>query len=378
MLQLPLEGASGQGLSRKEVGVSRFGVRNGLDGPGKLDGRSGGAGPMATMAKVPKSETVVVKVEIGGRKGVQTMIDSGADFTMWRRRGVPAGILVEAQEWEGGPLALAQNDVMWPEGQVECAVTFEGMEKVLEKIAIVESAPFELILGNDWLKVMDAMVGYRGGKKGVLIGPELFVPESGESGVRRIRLEGLAVHAEAAEDLGGRRDPAENEAAETVGVEGTGGIETDSSPVDHLVGIKRIFEEVMEVPLRREVAQAGEGGSKVAAMVVSEPESYNIYPRLTEKEKTELCELLKAHQRCFSSDMEETLCRSVVGFEHVIETGHHRPVRSLPRRLAPAERETVQLEVEEIMKAGVIEPSYSPWASPVVLVKKKDGGSAFV
>ena len=61
---------------------------------------------------------------------------------------------------------MAQNDVMWPEGQVECAVTFEGMEKVLEKIAIVESAPFELILGNDWLKVMDAMVGYRGGKKG--------------------------------------------------------------------------------------------------------------------------------------------------------------------------------------------------------------------
>ena len=49
---------------------------------------------------------------------------------------------------------------------MECAVTFEGMEKVLEKIAIVESAPFELILGNDWLKVMDAMVGYRGGKKG--------------------------------------------------------------------------------------------------------------------------------------------------------------------------------------------------------------------
>ena len=75
--------------------------------------------------------------------------------------------------------------------------------------------------------------------------------------------------------------------------------------------------------------------------------------------------------------MEETLCRSVVGFEHVIETGHHRPVRSLPRRLAPAERETVQLEVEEMMKAGVIEPSYSPWASPVVLVKKKDGGVRF-
>ena len=64
---------------------------------------------MATMAKVPKSETVVVKVEIGGRKGVQTMIDSGADFSMWRRRGVPAGILVEAQEWEASTLDGASS-----------------------------------------------------------------------------------------------------------------------------------------------------------------------------------------------------------------------------------------------------------------------------
>ena len=32
---------------------------------------------------------------------------------------------------------------------------------------------------------------------------------------------------------------------------------------------------------------------------------------------------------------------------------------------------------EEIKKQGVIEPSKSPWASPVVLVRKKDGSTKF-
>ena len=62
---------------------------------------------------------------------------------------------------------------------------------------------------------------------------------------------------------------------------------------------------------------------------------------------------------------------------HRIDTGTTLPIKQPPRRLAPHRREMVEVEVEKMLEAGVVEPSMSPWASPVVLVKKKDGTNRF-
>ncbi|XP_066983831.1 uncharacterized protein [Macrobrachium rosenbergii] len=59
--------------------------------------------------------------------------------------------------------------------------------------------------------------------------------------------------------------------------------------------------------------------------------------------------------------------------EHDVDVGNATPVKQSPYRLNPFKSEVVAKEVEYMLKHGLIEPSKSPWSSPVVLVKKPDG-----
>ena len=63
--------------------------------------------------------------------------------------------------------------------------------------------------------------------------------------------------------------------------------------------------------------------------------------------------------------------------KHFINTGDARPIRQAPRSVPLAKREVVSQTIREMSESGVIEPSESPWSSPVVLVKKKDGNMRF-
>ena len=58
---------------------------------------------------------------------------------------------------------------------------------------------------------------------------------------------------------------------------------------------------------------------------------------------------------------------------HSIYTGNQAPIKQAPRRLPIHYKQEVGQLLEEMQSQGVIEPSHSPWASPVVMVRKKDG-----
>ena len=62
---------------------------------------------------------------------------------------------------------------------------------------------------------------------------------------------------------------------------------------------------------------------------------------------------------------------------HKIDTGESPPIRQYPRRLPYHFREEVDRQVNDMLSQGVIQPSTSPWSSPIVLVKKKDGSYRF-
>ena len=59
--------------------------------------------------------------------------------------------------------------------------------------------------------------------------------------------------------------------------------------------------------------------------------------------------------------------------KHKIELTENNPVRFRPYPLPYAMRENLKKEIEDMLSREIIRESNSPFASPIVIVKKKDG-----
>ena len=105
----------------------------------------------------------------------------------------------------------------------------------------------------------------------------------------------------------------------------------------------------------------------------------DLYSRSTEglnaAQQRQLPKLLLEFQDIFSKGPQDLGKTGLA--KHEINTSDAVPLRQHPKRLPLAQREEAFKAVEDMQKQGIIEPSVSPWASPVVLVKKKDGSTRF-
>ena len=86
-------------------------------------------------------------------------------------------------------------------------------------------------------------------------------------------------------------------------------------------------------------------------------------------------QFLKKHAKVIATDPKNPGQNLKV--KHKIDTGESQPLRQRAHRTNPAEEKIIETEVETMLKSKTIKPSKSPWASPVVLVKKKDGSVRF-
>ena len=84
-----------------------------------------------------------------------------------------------------------------------------------------------------------------------------------------------------------------------------------------------------------------------------------------------LCE----YQDVFARSSGDLGCSNTV--QHRIDTGETQPIKQAPRRVPIHKRKVVKEEVDKMLDRGVIEPCEGPWASPIVLVTKKDGTTRF-
>ena len=95
----------------------------------------------------------------------------------------------------------------------------------------------------------------------------------------------------------------------------------------------------------------------------------------TEEQKRKVYDLLCNNSDLFSEGPDDIGRTSFV--KHKINTRNAKPIKQVPRRLPYSKRENTCQIISDMQAQGVIEPSTSPWTSPVVWVKKKDGSLRF-
>ncbi|XP_038128016.1 uncharacterized protein LOC119774555 [Cyprinodon tularosa] len=93
---------------------------------------------------------------------------------------------------------------------------------------------------------------------------------------------------------------------------------------------------------------------------------------VSESCKSQLIKLLMEYRDIFSKDSLD--CGRVHGYTHRIRLTDDRPFRLPYRRVPPAHYEKLRLALTEMEEKGIIRKSSSDYASPLVMVWKKDGG----
>ncbi|KAK7922290.1 hypothetical protein WMY93_009192 [Mugilogobius chulae] len=92
---------------------------------------------------------------------------------------------------------------------------------------------------------------------------------------------------------------------------------------------------------------------------------------LTPTEQDKVRHLLREYSSVFAKSETDLGCTNLIS--HEIPLTDEAPVRQRFRRIPPSEYEAVKAHIRQLLDGQVIRESSSPYASPIVIVKKKDG-----
>ena len=95
-----------------------------------------------------------------------------------------------------------------------------------------------------------------------------------------------------------------------------------------------------------------------------------------EDQKDDLLNLLWDFEDIFHRPGPSLGCTDILEFAIKLKPDS-RPFKASPYRSNPRVRQEIERQVKDMLKEDIIEPSVSPYASPVVLVNKPDGSYRF-
>ena len=122
-------------------------------------------------------------------------------------------------------------------------------------------------------------------------------------------------------------------------------------------------------PVSEQPQQEGAPNDETRDIIASLIE--NVDRSVPEDVKGQLREMLQRYSTVFSRDEWDLGWTDRV--THKIDVGENKPIRQQLRRYPPSHMEAIDQHLSDMLRQNVIEPANSPWASNIVLAKKKDG-----
>ncbi|GFX52893.1 retrovirus-related Pol polyprotein from transposon 297 [Trichonephila clavipes] len=88
-------------------------------------------------------------------------------------------------------------------------------------------------------------------------------------------------------------------------------------------------------------------------------------PELSDEQRKQAIRTTRKFSRLFTKTDKSTAAKTNV--KHRIFTGDHAPINQRAYRVSPTERRIIHEEFQKMLDEGIVQPSESPWSSPIVL-----------
>ena len=403
--------------------------------PGKLNRAGEGptrqhvppqSGPFKSEQYGPKVARVFVKKDTPmlwlylGKKKVYSLVDSGADISLISRQlfdQIAAKNKFEFSSKNAVPLQTASGQRLKNFGTVVLEMKIAGFSHPF-KFQIVEGLKNDCLLGNDFLSEFGVQLDF--GQKTMNVDgyviplrPQRLTCQTTTSLVRLTQK--VTVKAQSYVEISGQVNRAQLVDQECIVqplsnapilgeepglclVESVGKVNQNhripvvivnttgrdyTFPARSVVGLAEVIDDpdaciaTVEEFVESENVKAGPTNQTTESSNPEDvPETQKAdLSHIPEAQRQKILELLEKNVDLFAKS-DSDLGRTHLVTAH-IDTGDHPPIKQNPYRLPFSQRRLVEEHVEKMLKDGIIQPSESPWASPIVIVDKKDGSKRF-